>query len=376
MDIETVRRLNLARHLYELGTASLRNANDIHLFSAVNLLQDAIEAFLIAVADHVGADIDQNTRFDKYFIQINAKISPKELPFKSKLIRLNRIRVDSKHYGIQPARDECERLAISVHEFFDEVSSSVLDVNFSTISTIDLLQDGETKNVLLEAKSALEAGDFSTCAINCRKALYLEIEHQYDISAYKEGEPIGLLAAYTKAPFFARTKQYIEERVENPTDFIVYDHSSVNEDLLTNGADSTTYWNIWRLTPEVYKDKSGKWIVKYDFGKLDNRILSDKIDYIFSATLDVVLSIHRTRMATQWIERGKYFIELTQEKVPLYKKADKSSEVIDYTPSGMTRIDTDYRVDGLDDDGPYWHVSHFEKDGKFFHGFVHNDFVK
>jgi hypothetical protein len=118
MDIETIRRLTLARHLYELGSASSRSANDMHLFSAVNLFQDAVEVFLVAVADHVGAAIDQNTKFDKYFVQINEKIAPKELSFKNKLLRLNRVRVDSKHYGIQPARDECARFSLMVREFF------------------------------------------------------------------------------------------------------------------------------------------------------------------------------------------------------------------------------------------------------------------
>jgi hypothetical protein len=126
MDIETIHRLTLARHLYDLGSASSRSANDIHLFSAVNLFQDAVESFLVAVADHVGAALDQHTHFDQYFVRINTKIAPKELPFKNKLLRLNNIRVSSKHHGIQPARDECNRLVLTVREFFDEVSNSVL----------------------------------------------------------------------------------------------------------------------------------------------------------------------------------------------------------------------------------------------------------
>src|SRR5437867_11301624 len=178
MDLETIRRVSLARHLYELGTSSLRSSNDLHLFAGVNLLQDAVEAFLIAVSDHVGAAVDQNTKFDKYFVLINEKIAPKELPFKLKLLRLNRIRVDSKHYGIQPARDECDRLALSVREFFDEVSSSLLGVSFSTVSAIDLLDDGEVKQIMLEAKLALEKSNHESCVINCRKAVYLEIERQ------------------------------------------------------------------------------------------------------------------------------------------------------------------------------------------------------
>ncbi len=180
MDIETVRQVSLARHLNDLAVSSHRSRNDLHLFAAVNLLQDAVEAFLLAIAGFVSAAIDQNTKFDKYFVLIDERIKPKELPFKLKLLRLNRIRVDSKHYGIQPARDECDRLAISVREFFEEVSSSLLGINFSTVSGIDLLDDGDTKSVLLEAKTALEAGDHAACAIACRKGLYLELEWSYN----------------------------------------------------------------------------------------------------------------------------------------------------------------------------------------------------
>jgi hypothetical protein len=221
MDIETVRRLTLAGHLYELGLASSRSGNYIHLFSAAKLFQDAVESFLVAVADHVGAVLDQNTNFDQYFVKIDAKIAPNVLPFKNKLIRLNKVRVSSKHYGIQPERNECSRLALTVREFFDEVSNSVLGASFSTVSAIDLLRNGETKVVLLEAKNALEAGEFE----------------DFD-----------------------------------PTDFIVYDHSSVNEKLLTEGADNIAYWNVWRLTPEVYKTKEGNWVIKHEFS---NSTLSD-----------------------------------------------------------------------------------------------------
>lgn len=348
----------------------------MQLFAAVNLLQDGVEAFLIAVADHTKAAIDQNTKFDKYFAQIDAKIAPKELPFKTKLIRLNRIRVDSKHYGIQPNREECERLALAVREFFDEVSNSILGASFSTVSVIDLLRDGETKSVLIEAKEALEAGKFEECAISCRKALYLEIEHHYDISNYRDGNP-GFLMALSDAPLYARSKQYIDENVSEPTDFIVYDTSSVNEKLLTQGADNTAYWNVWRLTPEVYKTKDGKWIVKQDFSRLDTQVLSANIELIFSATLDVVQSIHRTRQAQKLGELKLYYLDLNQENVPIYRKADKSSNVTGHTPPGMTKIDTDYCIEGLNDCGPYWHVSHLDFDKTIYlSGFIHNDFVK
>lgn len=374
MNIELIRRISLARHLYELGTSSLRSSNDMHLFAAVNLMQDAVEAFLLGVAEHVGAAIDQNTKFNMYFVQIEDRTQPEKLPFKLALNRLNRIRVDSKHYGIQPARDECDRLSVSVREFFEEVSTSILGVSFSTVSALDLLDDGDSKEHLVMAKAALEAGDFVTCAIECRKALYLEVESRYDIFEYKDGEPVGLFAGYTLAPFYARSKQYIENNVRDPTDYIVLDHSRVDQDLLTQRVETTDFWNIWRLAPQVYKFKDGDWVVKHDLDKLDADTIADKAPYIYSTTVDVLLAMHTSRKKTKSQSYSSYVLNLKQEGVPVYAKADATSEMVGNTRPGQLSIGTDYHVPGLKGDGPYWFVRHFEK-GYFIMGYIHNDYA-
>lgn len=376
MDIEIIRRICLSRHLFELGTNGLKLSNDLFLFSAANLLQDAVEAFLLAVADFVHAGIDQNTKFDKFFILINEKIDPKQLPFKSNLMRLNRIRVDSKHYGIQPERKECERLAISVREFFDEVSTSILGVNFSTVSTIDLLKDGEVKNLLNEAKSALESGDFEKCAISCRKAIYLELEKHYDISMFAEGaKQRGLLGPYSSAPFYTRNKEYIEKNVKDPTDYIVYDHSSLDQELLKYAVDNTSFWNLYRLTPEVFKDEDGRWIVKHDFDKLESELLKDKIEYIFSTTVDIIFSIHSKKDAIKTSDYRSYYIELNQEEIPIYEKADINSKIIGYTPPGVQRLDCDFYVIGLQHDDKYWMTRYYSAE-LYLRGYVHNKYIK
>lgn len=375
MNIETVRRIALARHLNQLAVSSLRSSNDLQLFAATNLLQDAAEAFLVAIADHVDAAVDQNTKFDRYFVLINERIAPKELPFKTKLLRLNRIRVDSKHYGIQPARDECDRLAVSLREFFEEVSLSILGVVFSTVSAIDLLEDGNSKSALLEAKVALEAGDHTACSIACRKAIYLEIEWRYDIRMFKDGKPRGLLAGFSDAPFFARNVEYIQQNVHNPTDFIVLDHSKLDHDLLKDGVNPTAYWNLWRLTPEIYRTLDDQWVVKEDFDKLDAEFLEDKIEYIFSTAVDIVLCLHTARKAMKTGGYGRYFLELRREEVSVFESADRTSKIVATSPPGLVRIDTDYRVIGLKGDATYWHVSHFD-DGCRLRGYIHADDVK
>lgn len=375
MDIETVRQISLARHLNELAVSSLRSPNDLHLFAAANLLQDAVEAFLLAIAGSVGAAIDQSTKFDKYFVLIDERIKPKELPFKLKLQRLNRIRVDSKHYGIQPARDECQRLSVAVREFFEEVSSSLLGVAFSTVSGIDLLEGGDTKSVLLEAKAALEAGDHAACAIACRKALYLELEWRYSVAKFKGGQPRGFLDGWSNAPYFTRNKEYIEKNVRDPTDFIVLDHSDLDQELLKNGVNPTAFWNLWRLTPEVYQEANKTWVVKHEFVKLDAELLADKIEYIFATTIDVVLELHTARKAVKSPMYGRYYLELLKDCVNVYEKADRTSKLVATSPPDLLRLDTDYKVLGLQGDAFYWHV-HDMGENHMLWGFIHADDVQ
>ena len=374
MEIETIRRVSLARHLFELATSSLRSKNDLHLFAAVNLAQDAVEAFLIALADHLHVAFDQNTKFDKYFSLIDERIKPSELPFRAKLLRLNRLRVDSKHHGIQPARDECERLITSAQEFMDEASSTHFGAPFATISAIDLLEETESRQHLAEAKLSLENGNREACVISCRKAIYAEVERYYDISAYIDGEPKGMLAAETSAPYYARSKDYIDKHVNDPTDYIVLDHAAVDRDLLTRGVDPTDFWNVWRLTPEVFKAKDGAWYVRREFSKVDPVALIENASYVFAAALDVVLSIHTHRRSVRTQTFNRYYVELARSDVPVYAKADRTSPITITVPSGLSRLDANFSVPGLNDEGPYWYVFHFGN-GNFISGFIHNDDV-
>jgi hypothetical protein len=75
------------------------------------------------------------------------------------------------------------------------------------------------------------------------------------------------------------------------------------------------------------------------------------------------------------LDHQSYNLELKQENVPVFEKADKSSKIIRMTPPGMLKIDTVFRVEGLQGDGLYWHILHMEGHSLFY-GFIHNDYVK
>lgn len=364
MTTSILHKLLLARRLFELCRENLSAVNDLSLAIGANLLQDSVEAFLLAVSEYLNANVTAGTKYDQYFDLINAKISPKELPFRSRLVALNKLRVNSKHYGLTPAQSEIQSLVITVREFFDETTKSILGRSFSTVSLIDLLRDGEPKELLKAAEQALESGSFGDCLAYCRKALFIRIESDYDMAPFGSDEKLTpLVAAFIgrKVPFYARDKKYVDEYVKDATDYIVLDHDSVEMELLKSGMDSVSFWNIWRLTPEVYrKDKESEWVVKHEFKKMDEEGIEERAEYILNTTVNLFVTADQKMAATKYLGYQKYFIELKREEVPVYEKADTTSRIVASVPRGVKKLFVDFTVPALHGEGVFWHVAHYE----------------
>jgi hypothetical protein len=378
MEKSVLNKLLLSRRLFELARENLQSSNELALSIGINLLQDAVEAFLLAIAENVNAGIKNNTNFDKYFELINLKISPKELPFQPRLVSLNKLRVNSKHYGLAPAKSEVDGLFIAVKEFFEEVCRTILEKSFSTLSLIDLLRDNEEKQLLKQAQKDFENSDFEAVLINCRKAIFVRFESWYDISIFEtetqQPNYLGLLS--NKSPYFARNKDYIEKHVFEPTDFIVLDHSDIEMELMKSGMDSTSFWNVWRLTPRVYrKNIEDEWIVNQEFNKLEKDGIEDRAEYVLDTTINLFIASDQKIKATKSPDYRNYFIELRTDKVPLYEKADKCSKILGYTPEDLFKVYVESCVPGLKGDNTYWRVRHYEED-IYFVGFISNDDLK
>jgi hypothetical protein len=116
-------------------------------------------------------------------------------------------------------------------------------------------------------------------------------------------------------------------------------------------------------------------VVKHEFVKLDAELLADKIEYIFATTIDVVLELHTARKAVKSPMYGRYYLELLKDCVNVYEKADRTSKVVATSPPDLLRLDTDYKVLGLQGDAFYWHV-HDMGENHMLWGFIHADDVQ
>src|SRR5512138_689957 len=91
-------KLMLARHLFHLSEQECRSQQDVALFAAANLMQDAVEAYLLAICEHLNASVESRMEFAAYLDKIDEKLKTSkfaisELPFRVQLLGLNRIRV-------------------------------------------------------------------------------------------------------------------------------------------------------------------------------------------------------------------------------------------------------------------------------------------
>ena len=242
-----------------------------------------------------------------------------------------------------------------------------------------MIDEGEAKDFLVAAEKDYSTGGYKNVLINCRKAIYVEIESDYDISPYiDEGERkgLGLMLMGYKAPFYARNKKYIDENVKDPTDFIVYDHDRLDMDLLRSGMSRLDYWNVWRLTPSLYrKDKESDWIVKQEFQKLDDEGIKDRAGYVLDSSINLILTKHVDLKRSKTPDYRKYFVNLKNDSAPIYEKADKNSKVTGTVPGECKKVFVDSKVPALTGEGFFWHVSHFENELHLY-GYLNSDDIE
>jgi hypothetical protein len=369
-----IRRITLARYLFELATINAGSNQDVANAACVNMLQDAIEIFLLAALDHLNANVSARTAFEQYLDKIN-EVTGDQLPFRRRLLEINKVRVLSKHDGIPPNSREIEGYVSDARKFLEQACRKLLNADFWSISLIRVLDDGEPKKLLLEAEAGLEAGNHAQCLIACRKAFYAVFEHEYDTQ-----KDLNAVLFGSRAPYYARNKEYIERHVKTPFDYIVLDHGQLDADLTKEGLDHTSFWNIWRLTPAVYRHKpEDEWLVKHEPHLLEEDGLKARAAYVLENAVSILLARQKNKQMVKWAQYRVYSARLRREKTTVYTKADKASTVAGITKDGSTIVHVNWATPGLKGDGIYWSAIQATGDGNdddlraYLQGFIHEE---
>lgn len=353
VEASVTKRVVVARHLFHLASEQARTNRCMAAFAAIILLQDAVETFLLAAAEHLSLEIREQISFVGLFDAVEAG-SPGSKGFRMGLIRANRTRVQGKHHAVQPDRSEVDESIALTGRFLSEASERIFGRSFWSMSLLDEIDNHEVKVLLDQAEVSFGAGDYAKTLIHSRCAFYLVFERLYDVRRIlrnEEGDtpwklldfiPLNLPADY-------------HDQVSEPFDYIFLDHVSIERDLIADGIDQTVFWNIITLTPAVYSYRS-QWLVRADSKLLDVDNLPYRASYALEHTAEVILRRQARLKAAKSGPLGEVGgLRVRDPEAPIYRKATKQSEVLGLARVLNEPIEADALVPSLEGDW-FWKV--------------------
>lgn len=155
LEPETVRKLGLIRLL--LGQAQ-EEADQAPPFSTVsiNRLHDVVEMFLSLAAVQHNVAIPRD--FAGYWQALESPLG-RPLAYRAQMQRLNRIRVDLKHYGIEPALAEISACRAAVSGLLEDETPGLFGISLADISLSVFVSSGTARVLLDEAQAKWGAGN-------------------------------------------------------------------------------------------------------------------------------------------------------------------------------------------------------------------------
>lgn len=164
VDETTIERLAFIKHLHRQAEEISRQPQP-HSSTAILGFHDSVELFLALASEEVGAG--NKYHFMEYWEEIK-KNSDTELTQKASMKRLNKARVNLKHYGNRPNDNDIESYRANVRSFFEENTKKIFGVEYSDITLVDLIQFDNARQKSDDAEANIDNNDFgeAVCLIS------------------------------------------------------------------------------------------------------------------------------------------------------------------------------------------------------------------
>jgi hypothetical protein len=341
-----------ARVLFE-HAQRLCTTEDRYLASAgLVALQDAVELVLYCVLLERGVDERrsiENLQFTELIGAVQSDNGPR-VPRTGTLRAMHQQRNTVKHYAqlVEP---------VTVRHFFtvatqslDTLLRTVIGKPLPEVLAHEILNASESRDCLERALAALPERRFLDALVEVRKAIFLEIEADYAVDEWRNVDQAETFWSFlgrkhgSKAPWYARNKQHIDTNVTTPFEFVVLDHERVQLDLMTWGASVQDFWNIWRLTPRVFRFAGEEtWLVEWEASRA-RHATEDNAGHCVDRALSILLGKQRHELAATyapWEPSDTFRIRVLHDQ-PVYLKASSTSKEL-----RIVRQDEIYRAESV-----------------------------
>jgi len=214
---ELLRRLSFIKYLYIQGIEQSDKSEPLCNI-AILTIHDAIELFLQLVCEHF--DINSTKAdFMEYFDLISKKTSISQI---ESMRRFNKTRVSLKHHGTMTSKNDISFFANSTRSFFADNCKSMLDIEFDSISLIDLVIFPKTRSHLLASQEKMDNGESEDALEEITIAFWEMIEDYeetkkewYGKSPFFFGNSMTFLSSFSIRPDDKKLSQFIDKVSES-----------------------------------------------------------------------------------------------------------------------------------------------------------------
>jgi hypothetical protein len=255
-------RLAFIRYLHHQGVQQGR-LPEPQSSAAVLLLHDAVEAFLLLTAEHLGAAAPRE--FGQYWDVLSpAKLTGGvDLAVKQGMLRLNKVRVNLKHHGVQPGKAAIDQNLADAATFFAANTPLVFDTDYDQVSMADVIEQEQVRELVRKAEAVSAGGDHISAMVALSDACELLLMPRRSGSGrpspLRFGDSIRWwgLDMVKKAlrpsgnnrgfDIYANDRQFLAEHVGTVTETVVALQAAAR--VTTLGIDYAAYLRFVGLTP-------------------------------------------------------------------------------------------------------------------------------
>ncbi len=381
MKPETVQALVTARILFDKARELCITDDKYSASTGLVILEDAVELILYACVTELAIDEKKNLGYLTFHTLLKEVRNAGNKIIKARDLKsLHMGRNNVKHYGHLAEPTTVRKFFDSAKISMDYLLQQVVGKDLQDIMLHEVVKEGEAKDYIQEACELIEKKDFFWALINIRKAVYVEIEEEYSIEQWatvsNDDDYLKKLfvAVGRKAPWYTKNKEWIEKNVNDPFDYIQLDHDKVRLDLLEWGVTTEDFWNLWRLTPQVFRfKKSQKWVLKGELKHFKEGASETNVKYCLDKATLLIMKKQKhhdlSRHLTDYEPWHQLTVEIKQ-KAPLYEKASEISKEVKMLKKG-TVLNAIYIVtSGLNEKKKFVYILHEDKDKNLIKGYV------
>lgn len=170
----SIPQLFLVKRLYVEATSCAERGDEFSSGLAISLLQDAVELYVWALIKHQNIVVKEQSGFVANLEALQK--AGHSMPGHAKLLELNKLRVSFKHYGILPAAKEASKYQLYVADCLRDAMSVHFQIQFESVSLVDLVATTEIRELLRAAEIEIEAKAYREAVIELAKAKALTFD--------------------------------------------------------------------------------------------------------------------------------------------------------------------------------------------------------